>query len=356
VNLALHVAFNLLANSIGSFLLALGLVLGAIAVFRIGVGRVRLALLTLPFVKVLWDAAAGIPSDSFLWEKARGAHQDLGVFRIGLGFTRFSPQLTAELGALFHGQKYTESVAELIDTGLSRYVASQLPAALVVGWVLATALLLCRRLLHWWQFARAMRRLRASARLCEHRLAAGRAVAIYLSDEYAGAPFASGWLHAYVMLPRESWCKLTQEQRDAVLLHELSHIEHQDLLLDGLLQLLSDVLWFLPAGAWLLRRIRTELELRADEAALAKGADRIGLAAALVCVAETLHAPSHGIGLLPVRSALTWRVQQLVAASASSARWGYGHPFGRILILIFLLGAVLQSGFFGNHSATLLSH
>jgi hypothetical protein len=73
-------------------------------------------------------------------------------------------------------------------------------------------------------------------------------------------------------------------------------------------------------------------------------------------VAETLHAPSYGIGLLPMRSALTLRVQRLVAASASSARWGYGHPFGRILILIFLLGAVLQSGFFGNHSATLLSH
>jgi beta-lactamase regulating signal transducer with metallopeptidase domain len=157
------------------------------------------------------------------------------------------------------------------------------------------------------------------------------------------------------MLPRESWCKLTQEQRDAVLLHELSHIEHKDLLLDGLLQLLSDVLWFLPAGAWLLRRIRTELELRADEAALAKGADRIGLAAALVCVAETLHAPSYGIGLLPMRSALTLRVQRLVAASASSARWGYGHPFGRIVIVTFLLGAVLQSVLFGNHSATFLS-
>jgi Zn-dependent protease with chaperone function len=356
VNIALHVAFNLLVNSIGSFLLALGVVLSAIAIFRIGAGRVRLALLILPFAKVIWDAAAGIPSDSFLWEKVRGAHQDLGIFRIGLGFTRFSPQLTAELGALFHGQKYTQSAAEVIDTGLSRYLAPQLPAALVVGWALATALLLCRRLLHWWQFARAMRRLRAGAQLWERRRCAGRSVAIYVSDDYAGAPFASGWLHAYVMLPRAILSKLTEEQRDAVLLHELSHIEHRDLLLDGLLQLLSDGLWFLPAGAWLLRRIRTELEVRADEAALAKGADRLGLAAALVCVAETLHAPSHGVGLLPVRSALSLRVQRLVAASASSARWGYGHPFGRIVIVTFLLGAVLQSVLFGNHSATFVSH
>ncbi|HEX4352924.1 MAG TPA: M56 family metallopeptidase, partial [Polyangiales bacterium] len=311
MNVALHIAFNLVVNSIGSFLLGLGVAAAAIACFRIEPGRVRTGFWMLPFAKVIWDAAAGIPRGSFLWQKLNGAHQDLGVFKIGLGASRFSPQLTAELGALWHGRQYTQSAAELLDTALSRHIAPTLPSLLIIVWAIVSALRLARRAMQTWLFAREMRALRSDSQLAEIRHVGKREVPVFVHDEYRGAPFACGCVHPFVVLPSSLSCQ--RDRREAVIAHELSHIEHRDLWLDALLRRLSDVLWFVPGCAWLLRRIRADMELRADEATVASGIDRIALAEVLVSVAESMHPSTAGMHLVPRRSLLAQRVERLVS-------------------------------------------
>ncbi len=354
MNALAPIAFNLLVNAIGSFVLALGLVYAALWLFRIGPGTGRLSLLLLPWLKVVWDLSHGIPTNSFFWLKLHGAVQNLGSLRIGFGVSGTGPCIQAVLGGRLGSTWHPQSAAELLSTLLSRKLSPAAPHAIACGWVGIALLLLLARAVAAVRFALRMRRVRAAASLVEVRRSGARAVCVYVSGEHCAVPFAAGVLEPYVMFSRSVYDALTPAAREAALQHELAHVAHHDAALIALLHVLSDLLWFLPGLRQLLARTREEMELRADARAIARGAAPEALAHALVSVGEMLHAHgAHaGLGLLRRRRLLAQRVERLVGAGTAdpAPRFGYGGRVGRVLILACTVALVLSSLLLGNHA------
>lgn len=110
-----------------------------------------------------------------------------------------------------------------------------------------------------------------------------------------GTPFVAGLLRPVVVFPAALWSRLDGEARRAVLLHESAHLRRLDgwrALAEGLA---SDLLWFNPLVRLLFARAQEEREALADRDAVRRGADRAGLARAIVAAATLERAPAGAL-------------------------------------------------------------
>jgi hypothetical protein len=350
VNALGHVLFNMLANSFGSFLLTLVIVYGALWLFRFGPCRCRLWLLSLPFAKLLLELAGGVPESSFLWAKLAGKTQDLGSFRAGFGVSQFGPKLTFALGAFSGGLIYPQSLGDVLDSGLTKHVARGLPGALAAAVVLIGLTRLAIRVTRSRAFLRDVLR---GARVIDRRSVGRRSVAVLVSEQYVGVPFAAGMLRPRVVFSARTHAAFTDAERAAALQHELAHVAHHDLALLAGLGILEDLFWFLPGARGLVVRIRAVLEQRADDAALTAGAQPVALASALVHASEILRDPVPGIAILDRRSLLQLRVHRLLHSmpDASSRR---GAELMHLLITALVTLMIARALFLGNHADALV--
>ncbi len=236
----------------------------------------------MPFVKVIWEAAHGIPPGAFFWARLDGTRQRLGFFMVGGGLKYVVPMLSFGIAADTDRGRYPSTIGDLAAGLLSRRVAPDAP--LVVGAVLVGvgAARIGVRLVGWIRGEGARARLRAEARPLGVRRVGRRDVEIFVSPAHAGAPFTGGLLRPYVCFPEATFDALSPAERAACLAHELAHIAHLDLLFAAALDLLGDVLWFLPGRAAVRRRIDASCERLADLAAERAGASPLDLATALV--------------------------------------------------------------------------
>ncbi len=346
-----HGAFNLFANAVTSFVLPLGVVVAIVRLLRLPPGRTRLALLLLPFVKVMVDSAAGIPRNSFFWVRLTGARHELGAFTIGVAADHFGPFFSGRLESLYRGRWYSLSAADLLDTALVLKVSPHAPAIAVALVVFFAAIFLGRRVAGAWRFSRESSRWRADATLLETRRVGRRVVPIWVSPSYVGPPFAAGLLRPYVVLSSATRDRLSDDERRAVIEHELGHIAHFDVVTVSAVVALSDLLWFLPACRWLVRRVRLELELRADEHAVHGGVDPTALASSLVTVASTLHtAPLASLNAGRNRSSLIARATRLLEVRGPTAR---PSPAWRVVTAVTVVAvsvSLLRGMFLGNHA------
>jgi beta-lactamase regulating signal transducer with metallopeptidase domain len=338
--------FNLIVNAMLSFAGAFLAVWMALRLFRVSADRWQLTLLGLPWLKVFWDAARGIPESAFFWQRLSGARQDFGSFQAGFGATPWGPLLQFRLGAQLNGKSYPQSAAELLSSALSR-VTPQLPVYVATAIVLVSALLVARRIWGFRAHARARRQALSSVLLVQPR-SLGNIVCV-VDAAHDGAPYVSGVLAPRVVFSAEHFGRLSAAEREACLMHELAHVAHGDTLWSPLLTLLTDAFWFLPGSRWVLTRARSVMELRADEAALRAGAAPEALASALVSTGEQLLAStSPGVGLVRARL-LARRVRRLLdPASEPAPRAGFQHVGVRLVLTALIIFGVLQSLFFGN--------
>lgn len=351
MNAFAHGAFNLFGNAVLSFVLPLGAVVVIVQLLRLPSGRTRLALLLLPFVKVVVDAGMRIPRNSFFWLRLTGARHELGAFQIGVAADHFGPFFSGRLESLYRGRWYSLSAADLLDTALVLKVSPRAPAVAVALVVVVAATLLGHRAAGAWRFSKESRRLRADATLLATRRVGRRLVPIWVSPSYLGPPFAAGLLRPYVVLSSATRDRLTDEERGAVIEHELGHVAHFDVVTVSTVVSMSDLLWFLPACRWLARRVRFELELRADEYAVRAGVDPMALASSLVTVANTLHGlPLASLNAGRNRSSLVARATRLLETRGTTARpspaWRTVKALGVVAVSISLLRGV----FLGNHA------
>jgi TonB family protein len=99
--------------------------------------------------------------------------------------------------------------------------------------------------------------------------ARNRSVAL-LQNESIGAPVTWGIVRPVILVPA-GFEHLPNECRDAVLCHELAHIQAHDFLLRGLAEIACALIWFQPL-IWIVRRqLREEQELACDNRVLAAG-------------------------------------------------------------------------------------
>lgn len=97
-----------------------------------------------------------------------------------------------------------------------------------------------------------------------HRLGLKKAVSLRISPEVA-QPGVWGVRNPTVVLPASMAENLEADELDAVLLHELVHVERRDNLVSHALMVLRCLVWFHPLVWWLDRRLLAERERACDE-------------------------------------------------------------------------------------------
>jgi beta-lactamase regulating signal transducer with metallopeptidase domain len=162
-------------------------------------------------------------------------------------------------------------------------------AALVLGiYLLGVAMLSTRLLVGVW-FSRRLERAaqniddREALRLLRFRsCVAGLASAPQLKEsDMLAVPATVGVRRAVVLLPAD-WRTWTEEQLDAILAHEVSHVARRDALIQLLSLVHRAIFWFSPLGWWIDKQLTDLAEQASDEAALAGGADRTRYAETLL--------------------------------------------------------------------------
>lgn len=358
MNEPLRIAFNLAVNATGSFVIAAGLVWLVSKVLRPRAGRVAQSLLVLPLVKVVYDIARGIPEESFFWQTLVGARQDLGTFQIGLGISSGLPVINLSLGALRGGAVWPQSLAEPVATGLVLRVSPAAPAAIALALLTVSALLMAKRAFATAGALRLARDLRREATLIETLPLGLRAVDVVVSARHHGAPFAGGLVRPFVCFSAEAYAALDDDERAAVIGHELGHLRHHDLLTFGVLAILADLLWFVPGLRARCRTLCAHAEIAADDAALARGASPLALASALVRVGDLCARASASAPMLSLvagaepASWLAQRVSALLSAeprvAAPSVRDRLA-AVARFAAIALTFVVVLSAATLGNH-------
>jgi len=173
------------------------------------------------------------------------------------------------------------------------FLVDQVLPFLDVLWLAGVLLLTLRALGGWWL----LRRLRLSPshpgphtlllRLDVMRLQMGirRFVDLRLSSRIAD-PLTAGVLRPWILLPIAALTRLSPEQVEVVLSHELAHIRRRDYLWNILQTVVETLFFFHPAVWWISRRAREERELCCDDAALARCPDPSVYASALLSLEE----------------------------------------------------------------------
>jgi beta-lactamase regulating signal transducer with metallopeptidase domain len=133
-----------------------------------------------------------------------------------------------------------------------------------------------------------------------------------------------------ICIPFGSLSLASHAEVDAVLAHELAHLERRDGLVFPLVGLVQALAWLQPLNHWLVPRFRQAAELACDDRAVELTGDRLELARALVRVASGASRARRAAALPAMArahggSALVERVRRLVApegrSSSRTQRW-----------------------------------
>ena len=134
-------------------------------------------------------------------------------------------------------------------------------------------------------------------------------VEIYLSGAVS-IPVVIGWLRPTILLPATSVAGLSSLQLNAILAHELGHIQRRDYLVNFLQHLIEIALFFHPAVWFVSSTIRNEREFCCDEIAANTSRSAVEYARALVTL-EQLRNEQPVLGMAVSGGSLLTRIKRL---------------------------------------------
>lgn len=169
---------------------------------------------------------------------------------------------------------------------------------LVETWLLGVALLSLRSAGGFFLLERERRRQSSVVsapilELChtlQDRLGITRAIE-FCECAWLQAPAVIGWFRPVVFLPAAALTGLSEDQLQAVIAHELAHIQRFDSFVNVFQVCVETLLFYHPAVWWLNKRIRAEREHGCDEIAVAVCGNAVEYARALTLMEEWRSAP-----------------------------------------------------------------
>ncbi|NBB73949.1 MAG: hypothetical protein GVY35_09735, partial [Bacteroidetes bacterium] len=314
--------------------LVAGLLAGALALMRREQARLRYAVSLVALTVLLALPAATwmtLPSPA-----PSGGDEAIAVQAISVGEAASAVSATP-----------TATAPTAWTTLLQSTIDGSLPW-LVAGWLVGV-LLLGGRLLGGWVYAARLRRRHArpidavwQRRVDDlaDRLGLRRVVRVWQSS-HIDVPMVMGWLRPIVLVPAGVLTGLPPQQVDALIAHELSHIQRHDVLV-GWTQVVAETLFFYhPAVWWVSRQLRTEREHCCDDRAVAVCRDRLTYARALTTLATQRTAQPAG-ALAASDGPLLTRVRRLVKPSSTTStrdRMTAALALGGVLAMLVVVGA-----------------
>jgi beta-lactamase regulating signal transducer with metallopeptidase domain len=183
-------------------------------------------------------------------------------------------------------------------------------------------------------------------------LGVARAVELRESEHLATAA-TLGYRRPVILLP-QSWREWTDQQRRAVLAHELAHVARGDYLACILAQLSLALHYYHPLVHWLVARLRLEQELAADATAAELAGGRRDYLTSLAELA--LHTTEKPLGwpahtFLPTRGTFLRRIEMLRDSQPVLSKGPARGLVKWLAIAVVLAGAAVIAGLRGG-SAT----
>ena len=166
----------------------------------------------------------------------------------------------------------------------------------------------------------------------------------YCESVRLDAPAVAGWIRPVVLLPITAITGLSEEQLEAVIAHELAHIQRHDAFVHLFQVGVETLLFYHPAVWWIGRRIRAERENCCDDVAVALCGNAFTYADALTRMAEWKGAPQ--LVLAVNSSPLVERIARLLGAKRSAESFRGANLSAGVLCLATALLA--GSAFVGN--------
>ncbi len=160
------------------------------------------------------------------------------------------------------------------------------PIVLLAIWFIGAFALLMRWALRWWSLRRV---LSASAPLdLENCPVPVRSTPQHLE------PGIFGIFRPVLLLPEGICDRLSAEQLDAVVAHELAHVRRRDNLTAAVHMLVEAAFWFYPLVWWIGARLLEERERACDEAVMESRSEPLAYAEGILCVCKSyMEAPLH---------------------------------------------------------------
>ena len=130
--------------------------------------------------------------------------------------------------------------------------------------------------------------------MLQDRFGLNRAIA-YCECKWLQSPAVIGWFRPVVFLPATALTGLSEGQLEAVIAHELAHIQRFDPFVNVFQVCVETLLFYHPAIWWLNKRIRAEREHCCDEMAVALCGNAVEYARALTLMEEWRSAPTFAM-------------------------------------------------------------
>lgn len=210
-------------------------------------------------------------------------------------------------------------------------------ARLASGWVAAARMrsMQVRRAPPEWQ--QTLQRLGA-------RIGLSRPVQLLVSG-LVEVPTVVGWLRPVVLAPVGALAGLPVEHLEALLLHELAHVQRHDYLVNILQSVAEALLFYHPAVWWVSAHIRAERELCCDDVAVSVSGDALTYARALAQLESCR--PAHLSAAVAANGgSLSGRIGRLLGQSRPA---GTGLGPGVLMVAILLVAAGYE--LFGQSAA-----
>ncbi len=150
----------------------------------------------------------------------------------------------------------------------------------------------------------------------QDRIGLTRAIS-YFECKWLQAPAVVGWFRPVVFLPMSALTGLSESQLEAVIAHELAHIQRLDAFVNVFQVCVETLLFYHPAVWWLNKRIRAEREHCCDETAVALCGDPVEYARALTLMEEWRSAPVFAMAAN--RGPLTERIVRVLGLKTLGA-------------------------------------
>ncbi|HEX6823693.1 MAG TPA: M56 family metallopeptidase [Candidatus Sulfotelmatobacter sp.] len=159
----------------------------------------------------------------------------------------------------------------------------------------------------------------------------------YCECKWLHAPAVIGWFRPVVFLPATALTGLSEDQLQAIIAHELAHIQRMDAFVNVFQVCMETLLFYHPAVWWLNQRIRAEREHCCDDIAVSVCGDAVEYARALTLMEEWRSAPAFAMAAN--RGPLTDRIMRVLGLKTLGAGMRGIGLIGSVLCLSAALAA-----------------
>lgn len=227
-------------------------------------------------------------------------------------------------GNAAHFAMQTVSSSHAADAGALTWLQAKLDW-IVMGWAACACALTLRMGMGLWWIGRLANRDRADphwqARVSAMASQFGitREVRLRVIDTLA-SPITAGWWRPVVMVPASLLTGMPPDLLEALLAHEMGHIQRFDYLVNLGQNVVETLLFYHPAVWWISGRIRAEREQIADDLAAAHLGDARRVALALSELEKIQFAGQH-LAMAANGGELVERIRRLVRPDAQALNW-----------------------------------